>query len=58
MDLGLPPAAQGVEEGFLALGAILDIDSSEKVVIVTGRAEREYRRDALAKGAYNFFSKP
>ena len=58
LDLGLPPAAQGVEEGFLALGAILDIDSTAKIVVVTGRAEREYRRNALAKGAYDFFSKP
>ena len=58
LDLGLPPAAQGVEEGFLALDAILGIDSSAKVVIVTGRSEREYRRNALANGAYDFFSKP
>ena len=58
LDLGLPPAPQGVEEGFLALDAILGIDSNAKVVIVTGRAEREYRRNALAKGAYDFFSKP
>jgi len=58
LDLGLSPAAQGVEEGFLALGAILDIDSTAKIVVVTGRAEREYRRNALAKGAYGFFSKP
>lgn len=58
LDLGLPPAPQGVEEGFLALGAILGIDSNAKVVIVTGRAEREYRRNAPANGAYDFFSKP
>ena len=42
----------------MALGAILDIDSTAKIVVVTGRAEREYRRNALAKGAYDFFSKP
>ena len=58
LDHGLPPTAQGAEEGFLALDAILGIDSNAKVVIVTGRAEREYRRNALAKGAYDFFSKP
>ena len=58
LDLGLPPDAQGVEEGLKTLGAILDIDSIAKVVVVTGRAEGEYRRNALANGACDFFSKP
>ena len=58
LDLGLPPDAQGVEEGLITLGAILDIDSSAKVVVVTGRAERAYRRNSLAKGAYDLFYKP
>jgi two-component system NtrC family response regulator len=58
LDLGLPLRCAGVEEGFLALGAILDIDSTAKIVVVTGRAEWEYRQNALANGAYDFFSKP
>ena len=58
LDLGLLPTAQGAEEGFLALDAILDIDSTAKIVVVTGRAEGEYRRNALANGACDFFSKP
>ena len=36
LDLDPPPAANGVEEGFLALGAILDIDSTTKIVVDTG----------------------
>jgi two-component system NtrC family response regulator len=58
LDLGLPPAAHGVEEGFAALGALLAIDATAKVVVVTGRGEAENGRDAVAKGAYDFFSKP
>ena len=58
LDLGLPPATHGVEEGFAALAAILDIDTIAKVVVVTGRVEREYRRNSLAKGAYDLFYKP
>jgi two-component system, NtrC family, response regulator len=58
LDLGLPPATHGVEEGFGALGAILDIDSSVKIIVITGRAERENGRNAVANGAYDFFSKP
>jgi two-component system NtrC family response regulator len=58
LDLGLPPAAHGVEEGFTALGAILGIDPTAKVVVITGRAERENGRNAVANGAYDFFCKP
>jgi len=58
LDLGLPPADHGVEEGFAALGAILGIDSTAKIIVVTGRAERENGRNAVANGAYDFFSKP
>ena len=58
LDLGLPPVARGVEEGFAALDAILSIDSTAKVVVVTGRAERENGRNAVANGAYDFFCKP
>ena len=58
LDLGLPPVTHGVEEGFAALGAILGIDSTAKIIVVTGRAERENGRNAVANGAYDFFSKP
>ena len=58
LDLGLPPAAHGVEEGFATLGALLGIDSSARVIIVTGRAKRDNGRNAAVNGAYAFFSKP
>lgn len=58
LDLGLPPVAHGVEEGFAALGGILGIDPTTKVVVITGRRERENGRNAVANGAYDFFCKP
>jgi two-component system NtrC family response regulator len=58
LDLGLPPVTHGVEEGFAALAAILGIDSRVKIIVVTGRAERENGRNAVANGAYDFFPKP
>jgi two-component system NtrC family response regulator len=58
LDLGLPPATHGVEEGFAALSALLEIDPTVKIIVVTGRAERENGRNAVANGAYDFFCKP
>ena len=47
LDLGLPPVTHGVKEGFAALAAILGIDSTAKIIVVTGRAERENGRNAV-----------
>ena len=58
LDLGLPPSPAGVEEGFLALGDILAGDSSIKVIVITGRGEKEYALKAVGQGAYDFFCKP
>jgi two-component system NtrC family response regulator len=58
LDLGLPPAAHGVEEGFAALGAVLSLDPTAKVIVVTGRSAPENGRKAVAEGAYDFFFKP
>jgi len=58
LDLGLPPQAQGVEEGFRTLEAVHAADPAAKVVVVTGRAEREHALAAVAQGAYDYFWKP
>jgi two-component system, NtrC family, response regulator len=58
LDLGLPPAPGGVEEGFRTLVEILEAEPSAKVIIITGRDEREHALRAVAQGAYDFFSKP
>src|SRR5262245_22132074 len=58
LDLGLPPQAQSVEEGFRALEAVQALDPAAKIVVITGRAEREHALAAVAKGAYDYFWKP
>jgi two-component system NtrC family response regulator len=58
LDLGLPPQPAGVEEGFNTLADILNIDNSAKVIIITGRGEKENALRAIAQGAYDFFYKP
>jgi two-component system NtrC family response regulator len=58
LDLGLPPRPRDVEEGFLALGAILDKDPRAKVVVITGRDEKQHALRAIGQGAYDFLCKP
>jgi two-component system NtrC family response regulator len=58
LDLGLPPQSQGVEEGFAALSEILEKDPRAKVVVITGREEREHALRAIGQGAYDYFFKP
>ncbi|MEE8301681.1 MAG: response regulator, partial [Candidatus Tectomicrobia bacterium] len=47
LDLGLPPHPREVEEGFHALGDILQEDASAKVIVITGRDEREHALRAI-----------
>ena len=58
LDLGLPPLPAGVEEGFAALDQILTEYQQAKVIIITGRGEKENALRAVEKGAYDFFYKP
>ena len=58
LDLGLPPRPADVEEGFLALTEMLGCDPLCKVIVVTGRDDRQHALDAVGQGAYDFLSKP
>jgi two-component system NtrC family response regulator len=58
LDLGLPPRPRDVEEGFLAMSAILDEDPRARVVIITGRGEKQHALRAIGQGAYDFLCKP
>ncbi len=58
LDLGLPPNPAGVEEGFAVLDHILDEYGHTKVIIITGRGEKEHALRAVGKGAYDYFYKP
>jgi len=58
LDLGLPPEAQGAAEGFATLADIQRVDEAPKVVVITGREERDYALRAVDQGAYDYFCKP
>ena len=57
-DLGLPPDAEGVAEGFEALREILALAPQTKVIVVTGHADQENALRAVAEGAWDFCQKP
>ncbi|MEO8857146.1 MAG: PEP-CTERM-box response regulator transcription factor [Burkholderiaceae bacterium] len=58
MDLGLPPDADSVSEGFRLLEQILAVDADIKVIVLTGQNDRANALRAVAMGAYDFFAKP
>ena len=58
LDLGLPPDPGGSSEGFKLLEDILALAPSTKVIIITGREEKENAVKAISMGAYDFYQKP
>lgn len=58
LDLGLPPDADGVTEGFATLEAILSLKPDTKIIIASGHGERSSALRAIAGGAYDFYQKP
>ena len=58
LDLGLPPDADGATEGLAALRELLAADPDVKVIVVTGREERETALDAVRLGAWDYTQKP
>ena len=58
MDLGLPPDADSVSEGFRLLEQILAFDPDIKVIVLTGQNDQANALRAVAMGAYDFFAKP
>lgn len=57
-DLGLPPDAEGVEEGFATLKEILALAPETKVIVVTGHGDQDNAVSAVGLGAYDFYEKP
>jgi two-component system, NtrC family, response regulator len=57
-DLGLPPDADGVSEGFATLREILELAPRTKVIVVTGHHDRGSALKAVSLGAYDFCTKP
>ena len=58
MDLGLPPDADSVSEGFRLLEQILAVAPDTKVIVLTGQNDQTNALRAVALGAYDFFAKP
>ncbi len=58
MDLGLPPDADSVSEGFKLLEQILQVDPDIKVIVLTGQNDQANALRAVSLGAYDFLAKP
>jgi two-component system NtrC family response regulator len=58
LDLGLPPDENGVSEGMAVLEEILSIAPETKVIVASGNVDRTNAVKAVARGAFDFFSKP
>ncbi len=58
MDLGLPPDADSVSEGFRLLEQMMVADPDIKVIVLTGQNDQANALRAVAMGAYDFFAKP
>ncbi|MCC7330335.1 MAG: PEP-CTERM-box response regulator transcription factor [Gammaproteobacteria bacterium] len=57
-DLGLPPDAEGVSEGFATLEQTLALAPATKVIVVTGHGDQQNAVKAVGLGAYDFYQKP
>jgi two-component system NtrC family response regulator len=58
LDLGLPPDPGGATEGFKLLEDILRLAPMAKIIVVTGREEKENAVKAIGMGASDFYQKP
>ena len=58
LDLGLPPDADGAEEGLATLDEILAAAPTTKIIVVTGNEQHENAVKAVGLGAYDFYQKP
>lgn len=58
LDLGLPPDPGGASEGFALLDDILRLAPTTKVIVVTGREDKENAVKAIGMGACDFYQKP
>ena len=58
LDLGLPPDPGGASEGFALLEDILHLTPQTKVIVVTGREDKENAVNAIGMGASDFYQKP
>ena len=58
LDLGLPPRPNESEEGLAVLTQLLAVESTAKVIIVSGQGDKKNALQAVGAGAYDFLCKP
>ncbi len=58
LDLGLPPRPNECDEGLALLSDLLAVDSTAKVIIISGQSEKQNAIEAVGAGAYDFLCKP
>ncbi len=58
LDLGLPPDPGGTTVGFQILEKVLTLLPHTKIIVITGREEKENAVRAIGMGAYDFYQKP
>lgn len=57
-DLGLPPDAEGIEEGMRCVSDVLSIAPGTKIIVVTGNGDEQSAVRAVGMGAWDFYQKP
>ena len=58
LDLGLPPRPNECDEGLAVLPDLLSLDSTAKIIIISGQSEKQNAIQAVGAGAYDFLCKP
>lgn len=58
LDMGLPPAVDDASEGLAILDAVLALEPTTKVIMVSGNGDRANALRAIARGAVDFYAKP
>src|SRR6266699_3595366 len=58
LDLGLPPRPNECDEGLAVLSDLLAVDSTAKVIIISGQGEKQNALQPVGAGAYDFLCKP
>ena len=58
LDLGLPPHPNQCDEGLAALSDLIAVDTTAKVIVISGQGEKQNALQAVGTGAYDFLCKP
>ena len=58
LDLGLPPDANGIQEGLAILEQIIKQAPTTRVVVISGCTEENCSKRAVETGAFEFYPKP